>query len=630
MEIIGIVNEPKSEEMAYAATNARIDNIIAHNNDTEGNTELIDIRTGADGMTYASAGNAVRIPLQKLRTDFESVAVVTADNTFVDTDFDDTIDDKYMSKNGTEGSQSGGCYGAITVHTGEKYKIKAEVGVNIRTYVIKNASGTVTRFAESETFNTKHNYDVEITIASDEDGGTLFVSTIHADYIGLKKASRVYMIDKDKINGLPDFSIYDAAVSSIQDIETDINSITYNVDELQNAFNSVTVITSNTFENIDFDDTIDDKYMSKNGTEGSYSGGCYGAIAVHTGEKYKIKAEVGVNIRTYVIKNASGTVTRFADTEAFNTKHNYDVEITITSEEDGGTLFVSTIHADYIGLKKASRVYMIDKDKIEDFPVNPLYEKTALFNGDSICAGLSVGSSDPTYGYGWAGRIGTKNKMTWKNYGVSGGTVTTDTYNWTSVPASSIDYSSGNKYYRRVGSSASGTDTMYVEVPESQWDGTSSLYSRGKARYWESSSIDTLYSEYPDADYIILESCLNDGFNGVPKGTITNDNFSPSSTTTFASAMEYMINRTITLFPNAKIGVIIPHRVSADNLNDYHEIARSVCEKWGIPYIDLYKQSGLCVKNPTQKAVMFADNTHLTSAGYDMITDKIEAWMKTL
>ena len=629
MEIIGVITPPKSETEAYATTNARIDNIIAHNNDTEGNTELLDIRTGADGMTYAAAGNAVRIPLQKLRADFESVAVVTADNIFIDTDFDDTIADKYMAKNGTEGSQSGGCYGAIAVHTGEKYKIKAEVGTNIRTYVIKDASGTVTRFADTEAFNTKHNYDVEITITSEEDGGTLFVSTIHADYIGLKKVSRVYMIDKDKINGLPDFSIYDAAVSSIQDIETDIDSITYNVDELQSSFNSVTIV-SETYENTDFDDTIADKYMAKNGTEGSQSGGCYGAIAVHTGEKYKIKAEVGTNIRTYVIKDASGTVTRFADTEAFNTKHNYDVEITITSEEDGGTLFVSTIHADYIGLKKVSRVYMIDKDKIEDFPVNPLYEKTALFNGDSICAGLSVGSSDPTYGYGWAGRIGIKNNMTWKNYGISGGTVTTDTYNWTYVPASSIDYSSGNKYYRRVGSSASGTDTMYVEVTESQWDGTSSLYSRGTARYWESSSIDTLYSEYPDADYIILESCLNDGFNGVPKGTITNDNFSPSSTTTFASAMEYMINRTITLFPNAKIGVIIPHRVSADNLNDYHEIARSVCEKWGIPYIDLYKQSGLCVKNPTQKAVMFVDNTHLTSTGYDMITDKIEAWMKTL
>ncbi len=42
------------------ATNSRIDNIIANNADSEGNTELIDIRTAADGKIYASAGTAVR------------------------------------------------------------------------------------------------------------------------------------------------------------------------------------------------------------------------------------------------------------------------------------------------------------------------------------------------------------------------------------------------------------------------------------------------------------------------------------------------------------------------------------------------------------------------------------------
>ena len=43
-----------------AGINSRVDNIIAHNNDTEGNSELIDIREGTDGRTYSSAGTAVR------------------------------------------------------------------------------------------------------------------------------------------------------------------------------------------------------------------------------------------------------------------------------------------------------------------------------------------------------------------------------------------------------------------------------------------------------------------------------------------------------------------------------------------------------------------------------------------
>ena len=43
-----------------AENEARISNIIAHNNDTSGNTELIDIRKGLYGDIYASAGDAVR------------------------------------------------------------------------------------------------------------------------------------------------------------------------------------------------------------------------------------------------------------------------------------------------------------------------------------------------------------------------------------------------------------------------------------------------------------------------------------------------------------------------------------------------------------------------------------------
>lgn len=55
---INTVNSRITSEIS--TVNNRFDNIIAHNNDTDGNSELIDIRTGANGTVYQSAGTAMR------------------------------------------------------------------------------------------------------------------------------------------------------------------------------------------------------------------------------------------------------------------------------------------------------------------------------------------------------------------------------------------------------------------------------------------------------------------------------------------------------------------------------------------------------------------------------------------
>lgn len=59
------------------AVTARIDNLIANNNDTEGNAELVDMRTDEDGNTYDSAGSASRSK-SKLLKKFDEGAIAEA------------------------------------------------------------------------------------------------------------------------------------------------------------------------------------------------------------------------------------------------------------------------------------------------------------------------------------------------------------------------------------------------------------------------------------------------------------------------------------------------------------------------------------------------------------------------
>ena len=88
-----------------SVVNARIDTIIAHNNDTESNTELIDIRTDIGGAVHDSAGSAVRDQFSRVFSDIEKIKDVVKFN-FQYLDFDKWIESEYW--NGTAVSSSTG------------------------------------------------------------------------------------------------------------------------------------------------------------------------------------------------------------------------------------------------------------------------------------------------------------------------------------------------------------------------------------------------------------------------------------------------------------------------------------------------------------------------------------------
>lgn len=217
---------------------------------------------------------------------------------------------------------------------------------------------------------------------------------------------------------------------------------------------------------------------------------------------------------------------------------------------------------------------------------NILNEKVAVFLGDSICAGTTV--EGEYYNYGWAGLIGEPNRMFWKNYGRNGAVITP------------ID-----------GQTRIVTD-----------------------------QIDTALATFSSADYVIFEGGTNDAdllkSDTTKLGTIDYSKFSDFDTSTFTGAFEALILKIMTSYPSAKIGYIVaqkmgnpPYDSAKSARRQYFERAIEICEKWGIPYIDLWKSNPLNPKLDTTNR-FYTDGQHLTLEGYNRIVPQIEAWMRTL
>ena len=249
---------------------------------------------------------------------------------------------------------------------------------------------------------------------------------------------------------------------------------------------------------------------------------------------------------------------------------------------------------------------------------SPLYQKTVIFNGDSICAA----GTDTSGNGAFAGRIATKNYMTMKNYAVGGGTITKNV----------VD-------------------------------------SGGNTKHSVCGTVDTMYSEYPNADYIIFEGGTNDAdlignaINSTPEkfGTFNLTDYSGTyDEDTFCGALESLFFKAIGYWTKKKIGYIVAMKMGRSNIGytadvynrrKYFETAMQICKKWGIPYLNLWDG---CHMNPSLNSCfipgdtstdegksamhqnnldngrLYIDGQHPTPAGYDYLAPIIEEWMRGL
>ena len=231
--------------------------------------------------------------------------------------------------------------------------------------------------------------------------------------------------------------------------------------------------------------------------------------------------------------------------------------------------------------------------------------KTIVFDGDSICQASS--EAKHTVERGWPYRIGKKNDMCWRNFGIGGGTITAE---------------------------------IYSKVT-------------GNARHWISRSIDAIHIEFPALDYLILEGGTNDAdlLRDLPErfGEVHPNDYSGNyDDSTFCGAVESLFFKAINYYPTAKIGFIIAPKMGVDDENEIHHRRIfflkiiEICKKWGIPCLDLWESSpmnpklkvyydaNLTLEENIAAGKAYVDGQHLSKVGYDIISSQIDAWIKTL
>ncbi len=134
-------------------------------------------------------------------------------------------------------------------------------------------------------------------------------------------------------------------------------------------------------------------------------------------------------------------------------------------------------------------------------------------------------------------------------------------------------------------------------------------------------------------DFVVFNGLTNDanatGFNNCTLGEITDGFNDEYDLTTFCGSFEATVKLMKEKYPTAKIIFVTPHNMPtrhAQTLELLVNSAIAVCEKWGIPVVDIYHDGAIDTNNDEQRIIYSynsteeegnGNGTHLTSTGYN-------------
>lgn len=194
---------------------------------------------------------------------------------------------------------------------------------------------------------------------------------------------------------------------------------------------------------------------------------------------------------------------------------------------------------------------------------NVLKDKTIINFGDSIGAG------DGNNGVGYAELLAKKNDMTCYDYAVGGATITTS------------------------------TNDILTQIEKAK-------------------------NDKKTADYILFDGFTNDINNGAVKelGKISDGYSQTKDINTFSGAFEEICFRLKSYWKGIPIFYVCVHKMSSRDTelqNTYSTRAKTLCERWSIPVIDIYNEGGLNTYITDYKTLYTnnADGTHPNELGYN-------------